>query len=164
MCVLLAAAAVASAQSFGVSADVVLGCALPNSTQKTGLDFGVLNFGTRSAVQAGVIGTSVVATGGGPMQVECTQGMTFQLSVDAGQHASGGQRRLQHASLPANLVSYALYTSSGLTESIPVGSSVGVTVPANGQVTLPIYATATLPGQNLWPGIYSDSLQVVLSW
>jgi spore coat protein U-like protein len=160
----LAVPASADAQSFGVSAEIVLGCALHESSQSSGIDFGMLDFGTHSAVLAGAVSTSLVATGGGPVSMECTQGMTFQLSIDGGQHAAGSERRLEHATLGSHLVSYALYTSSAMTTPIAINTNLPLSAPANGQVSLPVFAVATLPGRDLMPGVYSDTLQLVISW
>jgi len=156
--------ALTSAQTFAVSADIVPGCALMTSNNTSGIDFGTLGFGTHPATNSGTVTASVVATGGGAMQVECTRGLSVQVSVDAGQHATGSQRRLALASSPTNLVSYALYTGPSLATPIPVGSSVTVVVPQSGVIDLPIFGAATLPGSGLMPGTYTDTVQVTLSW
>ena len=147
-----------------VAADVVLGCALLTSQAVSGIDFGTLAFGTHPAVKAGAVTASLVASGGGAMQVECTRGMTLQLTVGDGQHASGSQRRLALSGNSSYVVPYALYTTAAQTTPLPVNSSVSVTVPSDGLVTLPIYGAATLPGSGLMPGNYGDTVVVTLSW
>jgi spore coat protein U-like protein len=162
--ILGASATLSSAQTFTVSADVVPGCALLTSNSTSGIDFGTLSFGTHPATNSGAVMASVVASGGGTMQVECTRGLSVQVTVDAGQHASGAQRRLALGSSPTDLVSYALYTGASLATPIPVGSSVSVVVPPSGVIDLPIFGAATLPGSGLMPGTYTDTVQVTLSW
>jgi spore coat protein U-like protein len=156
--------ALSSAQTFAVSADVVPGCALFTSNTTSGIDFGTLAFGTHPATNSGTVTAAVVATGGGAMEVECTQGLSVQVTVDGGQHASGSQRRLALASSPTNLVSYALFTSPSMATPIPVGSSVSVAVPPTGVLALPLFGAAVLPGSGLMPGAYTDTVHVTLSW
>jgi spore coat protein U-like protein len=165
----LLASTAASAQtstgaSFSVGADIVSGCAISGSTQTSGIAFGTLNFGTQPAVLAGPIPASVIAGGGGAMQLQCTGGITLQVSVDGGQHANGSQRRLAFNGAGVGHVDYALYTNAGHGTPIPVNSAVAVTIPVSGQLDLPIYGVATLPGGGLPPGPYTDMLQVNFTW
>lgn len=162
--VLAGFAAPSAAQTMAVSADVVMGCALLTSHATSGIDFGALAFGTHPAVKSGAVTASVVATGGGAMQVECTRGMTLQVTVGAGQHASGTQRRLALSGNASYVVPYSLFTTAAQTTPLPANTSVGVTVPSDGLVTLPIYGSATLPGSGLMPGVYGDTVVVTLSW
>ena len=153
-----------AAQTMAVAADVVLGCALLTSQATSGIDFGSLAFGTHPAVKSGAVTAAVVASGGGAMQVECTRGMTVQVTVGAGQHASGAQRRLALNGNTSYVVPYTLYTTAAHTTPLPVNTSVSVTVPSDGLLTLPIYGSATLPGSGLMPGAYGDTVVVTLSW
>ncbi|MGE0706037.1 MAG: spore coat U domain-containing protein [Vicinamibacterales bacterium] len=150
------------AQSFTVTAEVVEGCALVGSGQASGIDFGVLDFGTYPAVQTGPVTASVSAPGGGSVQLECTPGLELQVAVDGGQHLTGSQRRLGDGD--GSFVPYSLFSTPGHDTPIPVTGNIPVTVPGTGFVDLPIYGLAVLPGTSAMPGGYGDSVQITLSW
>ena len=153
----------ADTATFAVSAQIVPGCALIGSQQTSGINFGTLNFGSYPATQSGPVGASV--TGGSALQLDCTPGVQLNVSVNGGLHASnGGTQRNVVRNGGTNAVVYSLYTSAAATTAIPVGQSVSVTAPSSGVVNLPIYGIATLPGTGLVAGVYTDTLQVTLSW
>lgn len=160
---LMAMAPSAGAQSIPVSAEIVAGCALAASTQKTGIDMGLLSFGSRPAVIATTVTASVVATGGGLMQFECTPGITMNVSIDGGLHLSSGQRRMGRNGGNTHVTNYTLYKDAGRTLPIGVNSPTGVTVPASGTVALPVYGSATVTGTGM-PGTYTDTVQITLTW
>ena len=150
-------------QSFSVTAQIVEGCTVNQSTQTAGVNFGTMAFGSYPAVQAGpVLGS--VTLGGATVQLECTANLALQVGVGAGLHAAGGTRRLGHNGGDTYLVDYALYTNAARTSPLPLTGTVGVTMPASGVMELPIYGVATLPGTGLMPGIYNDTLVVTLTW
>ena len=157
-----ALATVVYGQSFTVTAEIVEGCALVGTSDSSGLDFGTLNFGTYPAIYSGNVTASAVGAGG-PVQVECTSGLTMQVDVDGGQHLSGSQRRLLHGG-SGDVVPYALFTTASHAVPIPVSTPVSVVIPPAGVITLPIFGVATLSGTGLTPGAYTDLLQVTLSW
>jgi spore coat protein U-like protein len=151
----------ATPQQFEVQAEVVEGCVLIGSTQSAGLDFGTMDFGSAPAiVPAQLPGTAM--TGGLATQLWCTPGMSMQISVDAGLHAAGSQRRLARSG--GGEVSYSLFADEGRSVAIPVSGSVPLTAPTDGLLDLPIYGLATVPGTPLMPGIYTDTVQVTISW
>ena len=151
------------AQSFSVTAEIVEGCALAGATQTSGLDFGTLNFGTYPAVHTGTLTASSVGAGGS-VQVECTAGLTMQISVDGGQHLNGGTRRLGLSGGGGSYVPYSLFTTPANNVAVPIGSPASIVIPPAGVVDIPIYGLLTLSGAGLMPGTYEDVLQVTLSW
>jgi len=164
--VLVACAALAhdaAAQTFAVTAEVVPGCAFVGAPASAHLDLGTLNYGVHPAVHAGPLTASTIASGSAPVRLECTPGLELQVSVDAGEHGAGGQRRLGLEGGGA-LVPYSLFTSAALDTPLPIGALVGIEVPATGVLDLPIHGSLTLPGLGLAPGVYSDTLQVTLTW
>jgi spore coat protein U-like protein len=153
----------ADTATFAVSAQIVPGCTLIGSQQTSGINFGTLNFGSHAATTSGQVGAFV--TGGSALQLDCTPGIQLNVSIDGGLHASnsGTQRNLVRNSGTGAIV-YSLYTTPAATTAIPVGQSVAVTVPSSGVIDLPIYGRATLPGTGLSAGVYTDTLQVTLTW
>lgn len=162
--VMTIAASPASAQAFSIAAEIVQGCGLVGSPSVSGIDFGTLAFGSRPAVMSGPVHAASTAQGGGLVQLDCTAGTTLQVSVGAGQHASGTQRRLGLNDGNTYLVPYVVFADAARTVEVPTTGGVSVLVGAGGVVALPIYATASLPGGGLLPGTYSDSVQITLTW
>lgn len=152
------------AQTFSVQAEIVQGCALVGSNQVADLDFGTLAFGAVPAVFFGDVTATAVGGGGTATQIWCTPGMQLQVAVDAGTHASGGQRHLARVGGGSPLIPYGLYADALHAAAIPLSGSVPVSVPGGGFLDLPIHGVATLPGGGLLPGHYADVLQVTLSW
>jgi spore coat protein U-like protein len=157
----LAMSPIAVAQSLGVTAEIVPGCAVDGSTATSGLDFGSLAFGTFPAVLAQSVDASLSANAG--VQIRCTGGLAFQMSADGGEHADASSRRLARAGDPTAAVPYTLYVTTAHDTALPIAGHVGLTVPASGLIDLPLYAVAALPGAAA-PGLYTDTLHVTLSW
>lgn len=145
-----------------VSASVVRGCVVSGAPQQTaGVSFGRVDFGTHPAVGAA---TPVALAGGGmslQARIECTPDTTAHISVNAGLHAQGTQRRMSNNA--GMFVPYSLaLVGAGTAQLAPdtvVDLPIGVTATA-----LPIVGTATLPGIGLAAGIYTDTVQVTLTW
>ena len=143
----------ATSQSFQVSATVTAGCLVVGGVS----NYGGLNFGSRSALATGTV---QVALSGG-VQLQCTPGVTLNMSVDGGQYNSSG-RHLQ-LSTGSNRVAYALFRDAAFSQALGVGQSVAVAYTDANNIRLPIYGQVQLPG-NQPGGTYSDVLQVQLSW
>lgn len=155
-----AATPIPTTATIPVSATVARGCQISGSSQTTGLSFGMLDFGVHSPVRTGT--HSVMAAGGPGMQAQvlCTPGTTLQVTINAGLHASGAQRRLSNGSqfIPYALTLMAAGTPA-LLPNVVANMALGATPTA-----LPIQATATFPGSGVGAGTYTDTLQVTLSW
>ncbi|VVP65712.1 hypothetical protein PS918_00191 [Pseudomonas fluorescens] len=151
-CVPLPLAAVTS-QSFQVSATVTPGCLVVGGVSS----YGSLNFGSRPAQATGTV--QVALTGG--VQLQCTPGVTLNMSVDGGQYNSGG-RHLQ-LTTGSNRLAYQLFRDAAFSQSLGIGQSVAVSYSNANNISLPIYGQVQLPG-NQPVGTYSDVLQVQLSW
>jgi spore coat protein U-like protein len=143
----------ATSQSFQVSATVTPGCLVVGGVA----NYGSLNFGSRSALATGTV---QVALSGG-VQLQCTPGVTLNMSVDGGQYNSSGRHmQLTGAS---NRVAYQLFRDTAYSQALGVGQSVAVAYTDANNIRLPIYAQVQLPG-NQPAGTYNDVLQVQLSW
>lgn len=145
--------AAVTSQSFQVSATVTAGCLVVGGVS----NYGSLDFGSRSALATGAV---QVALSGG-VQLQCTPGVTLNMSVDGGQYNNSG-RHLQ-LSTGSNRVAYALFRDAAFSQALGVGQSVTVAYTDANNIRLPIYGQVQLPG-NQPGGTYSDVLQVQLSW
>lgn len=156
----LAATPVPTTANFLVSATVSSGCwVVGNASQTSGIGFGRLDFGSHPAIQAGNY-DAAIGLASSPAQVQCTPGSTVTMTIDGGQNAQGGQRRMRFGS---NYLPYTLTTQPGGGTVVQPG--VGVSVDATaGPTYVPVYGRATAPGGGLPAGQYTDTLQVVFSW
>lgn len=167
LCCLRAATAVAATPvpttaTFAVNATVQPGClVVGNPGQLGGVGFGMIDFGTHSAVASTMISATLSAGGGSMAQVQCTPGAAVTVTLDGGLHAQGGQRRLKMGS--NHYLPYSLYTSSAMATSFQPGVGVPMTAGA-AAMNLPVYGVATPPGAGLPAGQYSDTVQVIFGW
>lgn len=157
----VAGAAVFPTAVFTVGATVQNGCVVTSApTLDTGLAFGQINFGSFPALAGGNRSAALSMTGGVQALLLCTAGVNVRLTLDAGQHADGLQRRLSNGS---RFLPYSLnLTSAGnppVVPLVPIGISVGSTAQA-----LPLQASITLPATGVAAGTYTDTVQVTVSW
>jgi spore coat protein U-like protein len=124
-----------------------------------------VNFGSTGSFIASAIDTT------GTINVQCTDGSPYSVGLDNGQHASGGQRRMQ--ALAGQYVSYGLYTDSAYslgwtTTSSSASCSGGTGTCALGTgtgATQPITIYAQIPPQNApAPGNYADTVVVTVTF
>jgi spore coat protein U-like protein len=145
--------AAVTSQSFLVSATVTAGCLVVGGVS----NYGSLNFGSQSALATGTV---QVALSGG-VQLQCTPGVTMNMTVDGGQYNSSG--RHMQLSTGSNRVAYQLFRDAAYSQSLGIGQTVAVAYTDANNIRLPIYGQVQLPG-NQPGGTYSDVLQVQLSW
>lgn len=145
--------AAVTSQSFQVSATITPGCLVVGGVS----NYGSLNFGSRPALATGTV--QVALTAG--VQLQCTPGVTLNMSVDGGQYNSGG--RHMQLTTGSNRVAYQLFRDAAFSLSLGIGQSVAVAYSDANNIHLPIYGQVQLPG-NQPGGTYSDVLQVQLSW
>ncbi|NBF04182.1 fimbrial major subunit CsuA/B family protein [Pseudomonas sp. Fl5BN2] len=143
----------ATSQSFQVSATITAGCLVVGGVS----NYGSLAFGSQSALSTSTV---KVALSGG-VQLQCTPGVTLNMTVDGGQYNSSG-RHMQLNSGSAR-VAYQLYSDAAYSQSLGISQSVAVAYSDANNISLPIYGQVQLPG-NQPGGTYSDVLQVQLSW
>jgi len=142
-----------TSQSFQVSATIAAGCLVVGGVS----NYGSLVFGSYSSLSTNTV--SVALSGG--VTLQCTPGVTLNMSVDGGLHNSSG-RHMQLNSGSAQ-VAYQLFRDAALSQSLGISQSVSVAYSNANNITLPIYGQVQLPG-NQPGGTYSDVLQVQLSW
>ena len=145
--------AAATSQSFQVSATVAAGCLVIGGVS----NYGSLVFGSQPALST----SSVRVALSGGVQLQCTPGVSLNMTVDGGQNNNGGRNmRLNSGSAR---VAYQLFRDAAYSQGLGVGQSVAVTYSDANNISLPIYGQVQLPG-NQPGGTYSDVLQVQLSW
>jgi spore coat protein U-like protein len=148
-----------TSKSFSVTAVIATGCAV--ATDGAG-HWGQINLGTVNGAIGGSASASLLNSGISDLRINCTPGTTVNVTADNGDHATGGARRLGHATDAASFVPYTLYangsqtpwTSQSIGLSFPVGTS---------QRLLPVSAQATVPAATR-AGTYSDTVRVTVSW
>lgn len=145
--------AAAPGATFQVAASVVPGCLVVGG----GSNYGNLSYGSYAASTVGPVSTSLAAG----VQLQCTPGVTLTMSIDGGQN-NNGVRNLKLNSGSAQLA-YQLYSDIGLSQVLGIGQGINVTYSNANNIRLPIYGRVVLPGTQP-TGIYSDVLQVQLTW
>lgn len=151
-----------SQTTFQVSADVVEGCSYEGSTAQSGIPFGSISFGSHPATANGTI-TASVMSGSGSFVLRCAPGSELQMTVSGGQHQLSANRHLKRSGGTQTLA-YRLYLDAARSVAIPAGLPISVTIPASGELPIPIYAEIDLGNGAKYAGIYSDSLSVSIVW
>ena len=142
---------------FQVQAVIQNGCLVSGSTGTP--VFGTLDFGTQSTLSTQTVSASLVANAS--YQFNCTPDMSLTMSLDGGQHYSGGRRL---ARTGGGTLLYQLYSDAAYQNAILLNQAVTIASVGTGNtITLPIYGRMTLPG-NAAPGTYTDTVVVTLSW
>ncbi|MGL6243685.1 Csu type fimbrial protein [Pseudomonas sp.] len=145
--------AAVTSQSFQVSATITAGCLVVGGVS----NYGSLDFGSQSALATGTVQVALSAG----VQLQCTPGVTMNMSVDGGQYNSSG--RHMQLTTGSNRVAYQLFRDAAFSQSLGIGQRVAVAYADANNISLPIYGRVQLPG-NQPGGTYSDVLQVQLSW
>lgn len=154
------AARAETTKTFQVTAVIASGCAV--TTSASGGTWGNINLGTISGVSTSPVSASLVVGAATGVQVDCTPGLTANLTVDNGNQPLAGIRQMVHATNTASRVPYMLYANGSATawttQSIPLSFTVGAS-----HQSLPVRAQATLSGPTL-AGAYSDTVRVTMTW
>ena len=157
----VAAVQVPTTATFTVGATIAPGCQVAsNPAQVSGLQIGRLDFGLHSALRTGNV-SMPLASSANQSLVQCTPGTTMQVTVDAGQNASGLQRRLHNGS--GVYLPYMLMLTTGGGQPLVPGSPLGLALGAS-PTALPVMGMVTLPGTGAVAGTYTDTVRVTLSW
>ena len=153
----VAGATIPTTASFTVGATVANGCLVGAApAQVSGVLFGQFVF---TGVSALATGTQVVALGN-PALLQCTAGASAMLALDAGQHASGQQRRMSNGTA---FLPYSVSLTTAGNAPVPPDTDIGIALGATPQ-PLPLQASLVLTGVALPAGFYTDTLRVTLSW
>lgn len=148
----------------GVTAIVGAGCQVNNSNVTAGVvDYGSLNFGSINTLGAQNIDAQTTGAGSGSIVMECSDGTTFTITLDNGQHFAAGSRSMVNAGNAAMFLSYTLYQNSART--IPWTAASPLTGTANGSpTTFNVYGRIPGGQSSVASGTYNDTVQVVVTW
>ncbi|MCV4131060.1 spore coat U domain-containing protein [Pseudomonas aeruginosa] len=154
----------------GVKIDIGAGCAIVNGGANDSINqWGTLDFGTHpdltNVVDAQTVGTS------GNIQIQCSTGLTPSLTVNAGLHASGGQRYMQNTTTTtttSSTIAYNIYSDAARSAPIHANSPVDISSVSTGTaVDIPLYGRVVPTGQTTTTppaGSYTDTLLVTVGW
>ncbi|MDU2613100.1 MAG: spore coat protein U domain-containing protein, partial [Pseudomonas aeruginosa] len=128
--------------------------------------WGTLDFGSHSdltnVVDAQTVGTS------GNIQIQCSTGLTPSLTVNAGLHASGGQRYMQNTTTTSSTIAYNIYSDAARSALIQANTPVDISSVSTGTaVNIPLYGRVVPTGQSTptpTAGTYTDTLLVTIAW
>ena len=154
----------ANAQSVTGTVDatitLIAACEVNGDTGSTDVDFGTLDFGTKSTFFS--TATGQIDGGSGSISIRCTPGYDGTLTVVSGQNdaaVAGGGRALANGS---TYVPYDIYSDAGFSSVLDNGSTLAVTGDGNVQ-TVDIYGRA-VGASGLTPGTYTDTISVSLAF
>lgn len=150
--------------NLGVTAIVGAGCQVNNSNVTSGsVDYGSLTFGSINTVGSQNVDAQTTGAGNGSIVMECSNGTTFTISLDNGQHYASGSRAMVNAGNGSMFLSYALYQNSART--IPWTSVSPLVGTASGApATFNVYGRIPGGQTGIASGTYNDTVQVVISW
>lgn len=150
--------------SLGVTAIVGAGCQVNNSNVTSGtVNFGNLDFGSINTIGSQNIDAQTTGSGNGSIVMECSNGTTFTITLDNGQHFASGSRAMVNAGNGAVFLSYALYQNVARTVAWTTASPLSGTA-SGAPATFHIYGRIPGGQTGISAGTYNDTVQVVISW
>lgn len=126
---------------FNVSMDIITSCVAAAQ--------GNLAFGAFTIISAQISQTLQIA-------VKCTRGVPYRVGLGNGSHFAGGTRRMQSAA--GNYVNYNLTYQNAPWDLVNTISGVGA---GGNQI---FRGAGVVPLQNYRPGVFSDVVQIVVSY
>ncbi|MEH3047325.1 Csu type fimbrial protein [Sphingomonas adhaesiva] len=150
-------AAAETAKPFEVSARILPGCLVATDA---GGRWGTIDLGRVAGVPGSIGDATLVSTAGAGLSIECTPGMTVNVTADTGDHAAAGERRLQRSG-GTDTIAYRLFADGSSTPW--AGAAVPLSFAAGGTRLLPVRARATLTAP-VAAGTYTDTVRITLSW
>lgn len=155
-CAYTAVASVAYAQA--PTAIINIHAHVPDACTTNTTDYGTLNFGLHANLTSSIYASS--SEGAGSIAVTCTEGLSYSVELDAGQHLTEGNRHLSSKS--DQRISYQLFADaqhSDLWSHDTPRDAIGTGLVQ--QMT--IYGH--VPRQAIQqPGTYTDNINVTVKW
>lgn len=149
--------------TLGVNAVVGAGCQVNNGATSGSINFGNLSFGNIFAIGSQNVDAQTSGLGNGSIVMECSTGTAFTISLDNGQHFSGGSRAMVNATNNAVLLNYTLYQNSARTVPWTAASPLAAT--STGVATAyDVYGRIPGGQTGITSGTYNDTVQVVITW
>jgi spore coat protein U-like protein len=138
-------------------------CQVNGAGGTSGVNFGVLDFGSTGSLFTTANG-AVLAGGGGALSILCSSGTSPTVTVGAGTNDAGsvgGTRALADGS--GNFVPYDLYTDVGRSQILAIDGVITLAASTGVAQTVNIYGKA-VGKAGLPAGTYSDSVAVELTF
>ncbi|PZU57611.1 MAG: spore coat protein [Sphingobium sp.] len=145
----------------GSTITLTAACQVNGSTATSGVNFGTLDFGSRSTLFNTATGV-VDGNGAGAIAIQCTPGSGATLTVVGGAHdaaITGGNRALSNGT---KFVPYDIYRDAGYANVLANGATISVTTDGTVQ-TIPIYGRA-VGTSALVAGTYTDTISLTLTF
>lgn len=150
--------------TLGVRAVVGSGCQVNSGSVSAGVvNFGNLDFGSINTINSQNIDAQSTGSGNGSIVMECSNGTSFTITLDNGQHFSGGTRAMANTTNASILLNYTLYQNTART--VPWTTSSPLTGTSAGTATTyDVYGRIPGGQTGITSGTYTDTVQVVISW
>ena len=155
------AAADSSAGTIAVSINVTNACVVNGATtpQANVGSLGEIAFADQPGIFGNVDGQLVGTLG--TLQVQCSPGVTPQLTIGSGANDAAGKRRMASS---GNMLDYRLFSDSQRTSELTIGSRITLGTATTAPFSVPIYARVNSGGNVIAAGRYTDTVQVTLTW
>ena len=150
--------------TLGVKAVVGAGCQVNSGSVTSGaINFGDLDFGSINTINSQHVDAQSSGAGNGSIMMECSNGTTFTISLDNGQHYAGGIRSMANTTNASILLNYSLYQNVSRTVPWTTSSPLSGTSPGTA-TTFNVYGRIPGGQSGITSGTYNDTIQVVISW
>ncbi len=153
------AGAAETSRAFRVGAIIANGCAI---SADAGGNWGAIDLGSVDGLGGGSVQASVTTASAAGLQLDCTPGMTVNLTADNGNQPLHGVRQLVHATRSGERVPYQLFANGSQTpwtsQPIPLAFAVGTS-----RLSMPVQARAVVP-RGAVAGRYSDVVRITVTW
>lgn len=147
-----------------VRATIASGCRVSGSEQlTTGIDFGLLDFGSRPSLFATPL-TAQAQGSLGTVQLTCSGVVSAQVSISTGAQPNGQQRQLASG---AQRIPYQLYADAAFNSPYVGATALSLSISPTGAaatVELPIHGRIQPTPGGYPPGQYTDQVQITISW
>ncbi|MCG2574445.1 spore coat U domain-containing protein [Acinetobacter sp. ME22] len=150
----------------GVTLTIGTGCSIANSSTTATNTWGSLDFGSYADLRNTIDG-SVMGTGGtSGLQVTCTNGLAYSLSLDGGLNEDTNSLRNVFDTASSTAVPYRLYSDATRSTEIASGGTLSFTGTGN-LVSIPIYGRILPSDQSQvapTQGTYVDTITATVMW
>jgi spore coat protein U-like protein len=156
----------AAAVSGNLTVQMVVGsgCSVGNATAADGVNnFGTIDFGSQASPVINYIDAQSAGSAGGNIQLICSDGTPYTVTLDGGQHASGTTRQMSNGT---DNVAYALYQDAARSTPWGDGTTFGSAFTGTGTgaaADMNVYGRVP-PQAAVSAGTYTDTVLVTVSW
>lgn len=146
-----------TAKPFEVSARILPGCLVATDA---GGRWGTIDMGQVSGVPGSIADATLVSSAGAGLSIECTPGLSVNVTADTGDHPAAGERRLLRGG-GTDTIAYRLFADGSATPW--TGGPLPLSFATGGTRLVPVRARATLT-TSARAGTYTDTVRITLTW